>query len=136
LKHGLAKGVEAGLTIAQVRFPVVKASDFTFANKQPVIEHPFPDVTFLSIHFDFNTATGPAYGVAALVWEDQSWKAFTVFTLLEGIHGQPQKVGSTRKRGTHNDELSYDDRRAEEREFTDGSPDVLISESTSTSTSW
>lgn len=107
---------------------MVKASDFTFANKQPSIEHPFPDVTFLSIHFDFNTATGPAYGVAALVWEDNAWKAFTVFTLLEGVHGTPQTVGGSRKRGTHNDERSYDQRRAEERDFIDSSPDVLIGE--------
>lgn len=98
--------------------------------KQPALEHPFPDVTFLSIHFDFKTATGPAYGVAALVWEDTAWKAFTVFTLLEGIHGHPQTVGGTRKRGTHNDELSYDDRRAAEREFKNSSPDVLIGEDT------
>jgi hypothetical protein len=31
-----------------------------------------------------------------------------VFTLLEGIEGVPQTVGATRKRGTHNDELSYE----------------------------
>ncbi|AFR97657.2 monooxygenase [Cryptococcus neoformans] len=111
---------------AKARFPLVKARDFTFAAKEPALEHPFPDVSFLSIHFDFQTETGPAYGVANLVYQDKQWKAFTVFTLLEGIHDHKQKVGANRERGTHNAKLSYDDRRAEEREFANSSPDVLI----------
>jgi hypothetical protein len=90
------------------------------------LEHPFPDVTFLGIHFDFETKIGPASGIARLVYEDDKWKAFTVFTLLEGIAGHPQRVGSHRARGSHNDKLSYDERRSEEGEFTDSSPDVLI----------
>ncbi|KAK4687481.1 hypothetical protein P7C73_g2631, partial [Tremellales sp. Uapishka_1] len=111
---------------AKARFPVVKAKDFTFALKEPALEHPFPDVSFLSIHFDFVTETGPAYGIAALVYEEQEWKAFTVFTLLEGIHGTTQKIGAARARGAHNSEVSYDDRRAAESEFKDSSPSVLI----------
>ncbi|WVR05558.1 hypothetical protein IAU60_002577 [Kwoniella sp. DSM 27419] len=111
---------------AKARFPIVKARDFTFALKEPALEHPFPDVSFLSVHFDFQTETGPAYGIAALVYEDKQWKAFTLFTLLEGIHGHTPLVGASRPRGSHNAKLSYDDRRSHEREFDDQDPSVLI----------
>jgi hypothetical protein len=118
--------LERDLLTTQARFPVVQARDFVFAITQPKLEHPFPDVTFLSVHFDFNTKVGPSYGIANLVYQHNEWKAFTVFTLLEGIHGRPQLVGAHRPRGTHNDKLSYDERRAEESELKAESPDVLI----------
>jgi heterodisulfide reductase subunit A-like polyferredoxin len=35
-------------------------------------------------------------------------------------------VGAHRARGTHNDKLSYDERRDEEGEFLDSDPEVLI----------
>lgn len=113
---------------ANARFPIVKARDFVFTETQPNINHPFPDVTLLTLHFTFNTETGPAFGIAHLCWETDAWRAFTVFTLLEGVHGHPQVVGANRKRGTHNDKLSYDERRAKEAEFEDEDPQVLISE--------
>ena len=112
----------------QARFPVVKARNFVFAQTQPEITHPFDDVTLLTLHFSFDTELGPCYGVAHLAWEDTAWKAFTAFTLLEGIHDHPQVVGAHRKRGTHNDKMSYDERREEEAEFRDEDPQVLIGE--------
>lgn len=110
----------------KARFPVAEAKDFVFTSTPPAIERPFPDVTFLSVHFSFNTRQGPSFGLANLVWEDMEWKAWTCFTLLEGIHGHPQVVGAHRKRGTHNDTMSYDERRVEECEFKDMDPQVLI----------
>ena len=90
------------------------------------MEEPFPDVTRLSVHFDFVARLGPAFGIANLVWEDGTWKAWTCFTLLEGIHGHPQIVGAQRKMGTHNDKMSYDERRKQECDFKDFDPQVLI----------
>lgn len=55
-----------------------------------------------------------------------AWKAYTLFTLLEGIHGCPSRSGPNRSRGTHNNEISYDERRAQEAEFRDRDPAVLI----------
>ena len=66
--------------------------------------------------------------MANLVWDTDAWRAFTVFTLLEGVHGHQPKIGAARNRGSHNDELSYDERRTKEREFTEADPAVLISE--------
>ena len=114
----------------QARFPVAEAKDFVFSTTAPALEHPFPDVTFLSVHFNFNTRLGPCFGIANLVWEDEGWKAWTCFTLLEGIHGHPQITGAHRRRGAHNDKMSYDERRKEESEFKDKDPQVLIGDYT------
>ncbi|RSH90305.1 hypothetical protein EHS25_001639 [Saitozyma podzolica] len=104
------------------------ARNFVFASTAPTIEHPYEDITFLTIHFEFETKLGPSYGVARLVWDDtvNEWRAFTLFTLLEGIHDYDAKVGAKRSRGTHNDRVSYDERRAHEQDYQDKQPDVLL----------
>ncbi|KAL8284307.1 hypothetical protein RQP46_005056 [Phenoliferia psychrophenolica] len=111
---------------ASDRFPIVKAKDFVFAVTKPAIGHPFPDVSFLSVHFEFSTAVGPAYGIANLIREKGQWVAYTCFTLLEGVHDNPAKVGPNRSHGTHNDKVSYDTRLEQEAEFTSADPEVLI----------
>jgi hypothetical protein len=84
----------------------------------------------VNLHFEFNTVVGPSYGIANLVRSstDGQWRAFLLFTLLDGIHGHPEQVGPHRPRGTHNDTESYDVRRAEETELFHNSPSVLIGE--------
>lgn len=111
----------------QARFPVVKARNFVFAETEPALSQPFDDVSFIDLFFEFETELGPCSGIAHLSYEEKEWKAFTCFTLLEGIHGFPQKVGAHRPRGSHNDKLSYDEKRAMENEFRDKDPEVLIS---------
>ncbi|KAG7530601.1 hypothetical protein FFLO_04903 [Filobasidium floriforme] len=111
---------------AKARFPVVKARNFVFAETEPALSQPFDDVSFIDLFFEFETELGPCSGIAHLSYEDKEWKAFTCFTLLEGIHGFPQKVGAHRPRGSHNDKLSYDEKRAMENEFRDKDPEVLI----------
>lgn len=110
-------------------FPVTQARDFVFAEgTSPELQSPFPDVTFLSVHFAFETRVGPAYGIANLVWEEGQWSAFTVFTVLDGVSGVSQRTGANRPRGEHNTPLCYDDTRSLETEFADHDPEVLISE--------
>ena len=111
-------------------FPTTQARDFVFADTLPSMQSPFEGVTFLNVHFNFNTRVGPAYGVANLVFEEalEDWKAYTVFTLLEGVHGVKQNIGENRARGEHNTPLCYDDTRALESAFDDKDPEVLISE--------
>jgi hypothetical protein len=111
-------------------FPEVHARDFVFASTLPEVQCPFDDVTFLNIHFTFNTRVGPASGVANLVFEEAvgDWKAYTVFTLLEGVHGVTSTLGANRPRGQHNAPLCHDDTRAEESAFGTCDPEVLISE--------
>lgn len=56
-----------------------------------------------------------------------AWRAYTVYTLLEEVHGWPQAVGRNRPYGRHNDREPHDARRAREADFKDKDPEVLIS---------
>ncbi|TXT08771.1 hypothetical protein VHUM_02899 [Vanrija humicola] len=116
-------------TAAKDTFPGAKASGFAVSPEPaPVLESPFPDVSWVRAHFDFKTALGTASGVARLVFDAQSrqWKAYTVYTLLEEIDGHPQRVGAKRVEGEQNLQETYDQRRARESEFKDKDPKVLI----------
>ena len=110
----------------QDRLGLTDARNFVFSQIQPSLSDPFPDVTFLNLHANFETSLGPSYLVANLVYKEGEWQAYTVFTLLEGIHGHPMRVGADRFRGTHNDQESYDERRARECEYKDRDPDTLV----------
>jgi hypothetical protein len=112
----------------QARFPVVKPRNITLGDVAPAFESPFPDITFLSIQFRFETNLGKAFGLTRLVWDQDAWRSFTVFTLLEEIHDHERRVAENRPRGSHNDKVSYDEKRQDEIEYVDRSPDVLISE--------
>jgi hypothetical protein len=115
-------------TDSQARFPVVKPRNITLGPAAPAFESPFPDITFLSIQFRFETNLGKAFGLTRLVWDVDAWRSFTCFTLLEEIHEHQRKIGENRPRGSHNDKVSYDEKRQDEIEYVNRSPDVLISE--------
>jgi hypothetical protein len=112
----------------QARFPVVKPKNITLGPAAPAFESPFPDITFLSIQFRFETNLGKAFGLTRLVWDVDTWRSFTCFTLLQEIHEHERRIAENRPRGSHNDKVSYDEKRQEEVEYVDRSPDVLISE--------
>lgn len=96
--------------------------------EDPVLETPFPDFSWIRVHFDFDTALGHASGLLRLVYNERlgAWKIYTLYTSLDDIHGFPQRLGQHRILGRHNDHLTYAQRRAEESEFTDADPDVLV----------
>lgn len=71
---------------------------------------------------------GKAFGLTRLVWDVDAWRSFTCFTLLEEIHDHERRIAENRPRGSHNDKISYDEKRQEEQKYTNSSPDVLISE--------
>ena len=110
---------------------MVKPRNITLGPAAPAFESPFPDITFLSIQFRFETNLGKAFGLTRLVWDVDAWRSFTCFTLLEEIHEHQRKIGENRPRGSHNDKVSYDEKRQEEIEYVNRSPDVLISKLTS-----
>lgn len=80
----------------------------------------------MRVHIAFDTEVGKCSAIARLV-HDGSWKIYTFYTLLEEVHGWPQRVGKLRPYGRHNDKEPYDIRRARECEFLDADPQVLIS---------
>lgn len=91
------------------------------------VDRPFPDVTWVRAHLEFETEVGKCSCIARLVYDHGQWKVYTLYTLLEEIHGWPQHVGKLRPYGRHNDKEPYDVRRARESAFLDEDPQVLIS---------
>lgn len=84
-------------------------------------------MTWLRLHFDFETGLGNCTGIARLVSDNGQWRVYTLYTLLEEIHGWPQQSGRNRPWGKHNDREPHDVRRKREAEFKDKDPEVLIS---------
>ncbi|WOO79961.1 putative indole-3-pyruvate monooxygenase YUCCA3 [Vanrija pseudolonga] len=107
-------------------FTILSTSDV--GGEDPVLETPFPDFSWIRVHFDFETSVGHASGLLRLVYNERvgAWKIYTLYTSLDDIHGWPQRLGQHRILGRHNDHLTYAERRAEESEFKDSDPDVLV----------
>lgn len=83
--------------------------------------------TFLNVLTD----VGYGKGVVNLVNEAGTWKAFTMFTFLEGLRGHEELTGSRRpngvEHGEHISRLNWLDRRNIEEDFEDNNePTVLI----------
>lgn len=83
--------------------------------------------TFLTVETD----VGFGKGVARLVNDNGKWKAFTLFTFLEGLKGHEEVTGPKRPNGVaHGEHISrknWQDRRNAEEEFEgDDEPTVLI----------
>lgn len=119
------QGGEVGQAAADT-FPKAQPHNFQIKAPAPLLESPFPDVSWVRMHFGFDTTVGPCSGIARLVYERGEWKAYTLYTLLEEVAGHPQQVGRNRPRGQHNAAEPHDERRAREAEFADSDPDVLV----------
>ncbi|TXT04290.1 hypothetical protein VHUM_04177 [Vanrija humicola] len=107
-------------------FTILSTADV--GGQDPVLETPFPDLSWIKVHFEFDTTLGHASGVLRLVYNERLgvWKIFNLYTSLEDIKGWPQQLGQHRVAGRHNDHMTYAERRAEEIEFKDADPDVLV----------
>ncbi|KIM85930.1 hypothetical protein PILCRDRAFT_5032 [Piloderma croceum F 1598] len=92
----------ASLTIAFSKKIVLKSSMRMMQCSQrylaPALQHLFPEVSFIEIYFHFITDLGPSFGPSKLVRsaQDNKWRAFALFILLEGIHGH---IGTYRPHG-------------------------------------
>lgn len=77
------------------------------------------------------TDVGHGRGIVRLVHDSGSWKAFTLYTFLEGLKGFEETVGRRRpngvEHGEHVSRKNWLDRRKAEENFEDGEePTVLI----------
>ncbi|KAI5476099.1 monooxygenase [Pseudohyphozyma bogoriensis] len=119
------------LQAAKDRLPVVKPTPAILRSSfPPRLVQPFAelDYQFVEIQFDLTTATGPAFGLARLVPSTggKLWKVFTLFTMLEGVHGHPERVNRERPRGAHNASVPWSVERSEFADFEQHDPDVII----------
>jgi hypothetical protein len=82
--------------------------------------------TFLSIETD----VGHGKGVVTLTNDSGKWKAFTLFTFLEGLRGHEEVTGKKRPNGVeHGEHISrknWLDRRKAEEEFEDGEEPIVL----------
>jgi hypothetical protein len=102
-----------------------------FTETAPALKHLFPDVSFVEIHIHFVIDLGPSFSLSKLVrsGQDNKWCAYTLFTLLEDIHGHPEHIGAHMPHGTHNSKDPWEDEQKEHARFEHSDPDVLIGQS-------
>ncbi|KAH9947038.1 FAD/NAD-P-binding domain-containing protein [Amylocystis lapponica] len=90
-----------------------------------VLEQEYADLAWIQGLFDFETGVGVANGVFRLIPQpDGIWKAHHVYTNLDGLKDFPEKTGP--KRNHLPNHGKWKNERAQEREFADADPDVLV----------
>ena len=82
---------------------------------------------WIQAFFTFSTAVGTASGILRLVPVPcDRWKAHTIFTSLEGLHGCPELTGPLREQEPKHGTWPEQRKRESECEGTDQQPAVLI----------
>lgn len=89
------------------------------------------DVHIVQAFLRIETDVGKGDGIVRLVYDQGSWKAYTLFTCLKELKGHEESVGKNRPQGVehgeHTSSLNWLDRRKAEQNFDDGlEPTVLI----------
>ncbi|KAF9459687.1 hypothetical protein BDZ94DRAFT_1171175 [Collybia nuda] len=90
------------------------------------LQRPFPDIVWINFMFDFETTAGLGSGIARLVpTANGEWKAYGVYTNLEGLKGFPEKIGALRNQSSNHGKWESDRRREIEFEGT-VKPSVVV----------
>ncbi|KAH9979203.1 hypothetical protein BJV74DRAFT_858549 [Russula compacta] len=100
---------------------------FFAATASGALQRPYADVAWTQALFTFSTAVGTGSGVLRLVpTRGGDWKAHTIFTTLETLHGFPELSGPLREREPKHGTWPEQRRRERECEEPDQQPVVLI----------
>ncbi|KAJ3824616.1 hypothetical protein F5880DRAFT_1611860 [Lentinula raphanica] len=112
-------------TFLKDRLPLVHMQNFKL-REFVRLQKPFPDVAWIVGLFDFETGPGICSGVFRLVpTADGTWKAYTMFTVLESFKGHPEKIGIHRDPHARTGR-QWKEKREHELAFEDSDPVVLI----------
>lgn len=90
------------------------------------------EVKGVQVYLTVTTDVGTGRGLARLFKDgtDGQWKAYTLYTVLEGLNGHEEPIGPRRPHGVahgaRESRLSWKDRRDAEVEFVDSEPTVLV----------
>ncbi|KAI0294206.1 hypothetical protein BC826DRAFT_1012963 [Russula brevipes] len=78
------------------RLAATKLSNLELDTKSVALGRPYPDIVWIQASFTFSTAVGTGSGILRLVptTPNGDWKAYTVFTTLEGLHGHESQHGT------------------------------------------
>ncbi|KAK0196665.1 dimethylaniline monooxygenase [Armillaria mellea] len=99
---------------------------------EPVLVRANRDFTWVQCFFTFETSVARGRGFFRLMHDtvDGTWKAKTFYTGIEELKEYEEHRGTTRpagvNHGANTDRKSWKDRRAEEHEFVDVEPTVLV----------
>lgn len=101
---------------------------------QPHWEQVADDLGWVSSMFFFETAVGTGTGMLRLIQDGCNgiWKAYAVYTSLQGLKGSEEPIGKRRPEGTTESMPSgltggtWLERRERQREFLDSEPTVLV----------
>jgi hypothetical protein len=97
------------------RLAISKLSTLQLDASSAAVQQPYPDVLWIQAFFTFSTAVGTASGILRLVpTPGGEWKAHTIFTSLEGLHGCPELTGPLREQEPQHG--TWPERRQRERE--------------------
>ncbi|KAG5647039.1 hypothetical protein DXG03_001409 [Asterophora parasitica] len=94
-------------------------------HNRPVIDSPFPDLSYVQFTFEFETPIGRGSGIGRLVpGADEKWRAFTIFTCLDALKNYEEKVGVNRS--TTPILEPWEALRQGQADFTDEQPQALV----------
>ena len=111
------------------RLATTKLSNLQLDTKSATLGRPYPDIAWVQAFFTFSTAVGTGSGILRLVPTTPSgreWKAHTIFTSLEGLHGFPELTGPLREHDPKFGTWPELRRRERECEGPDQQPVVII----------
>jgi hypothetical protein len=109
------------------RLATAKLSNLQLDTKSAALGSPYPDIVWIQAPFTFSTAVGMGSGVFRLVpTPGGAWKAHTIFTTLEGLHGCPELTGPLREQEPKHGTWPEQRRRERECEGSDQQPVVII----------
>ncbi|KAF8261171.1 hypothetical protein EI94DRAFT_1746631 [Lactarius quietus] len=109
------------------RLAISKISLLQLDASSAAVQQPYPDVVWIQAFFTFSTAVGTASGILRLVpTPSGEWKAHTIFTTLEGLHGCPELTGPLREQEPKHGTWPEQRQREQECEDPDQQPVVLI----------
>jgi hypothetical protein len=109
------------------RLAATKLSNLELDTKSVALGRPYPDIAWIQAFFTFSTAAGTGSGILRLVPTPNGvWKAHTIFTTLEGLHGFPELSGPLREHESKHG--TWPEQRRQERacEEPDQQPAVII----------
>ncbi|KAI5478845.1 hypothetical protein MNV49_004577 [Pseudohyphozyma bogoriensis] len=118
--NGLAKVEE----VASDLLPTVKPHSFKLiTTPQPKVEIPYPDLTYIQVHFGYTTHIATNYGVVNLIPTALGVKAWTLYTAIESLLDFPELPSRDgHMTGPH----AWAVQRAMDANFDDADPEVLV----------
>ncbi|KAI9507262.1 FAD/NAD-P-binding domain-containing protein, partial [Russula earlei] len=109
------------------RLAANKLSNLQLNTDSAAVGSPYPDLVWIQASFTFSTAVGIGSGVLRLVPTPTGvWKAHTIFTTLESLHGFPEFTGPLREQEPKHGTWVEQRRRELECEGPDQQPVVII----------